>query len=102
MSREIEKRPEAALARQLERGPANVPARLAGAGALMTGAGAGLIAAGAGLAFPVLAIFYFLLAFGVALIAGGAASWLRGRKRAREAPPVPPARLLPTRPDQAD
>ena len=97
MSGDIERRPDAALARQLERGPANVPARLTGAGALMTGAGAGLVAAGAGLPFEVLAIFYFLIAFGVALIAGGAVRWVRDRKRARQSPPIAPARLLPQR-----
>lgn len=102
MSGEIERRPDAALARQLERGPANVPARVAGAGALMTGAGAGLVAAGAGLPFQVLAIFYFLIAFGVALIAGGAMAWVRDRKRAREAPAIPPARLLPPRAGDPD
>jgi predicted phage tail protein len=95
MSGEIEKRADAQLARQLARGPVNVPARLAGAGTVLTAAGVGLVAAGAGLAFPVLAIFYFLIAFGVGLMVGGAASWLRRRQRAREEPPVPPARLLP-------
>ena len=58
-----------------------------------------------GAAIPILlmlAIFYFLIAFGVVLITGGAVSWLRHRKRAREAPPVPAARLLLPRPDEPD
>lgn len=95
MGDEIEKRADARLQRELDRVTRTGPARMAGAGAAMAAGGTALVAVGGGLPWMVLVPFYFLAGLGLVLIGAGALTWRQQRRRARDEPPVPPARLLP-------
>ncbi len=92
---EIEKRPEAQLQRDMRRLTGAGPRRMTRAGAVMATGGSALVAVGGGLHWTVLVPFYFTAGVGALLVAVGAMMWLAQRRRAREEPPVPPARLLP-------
>ncbi len=95
MSGEIEKRADARMQRDLTRVTSAGPARMVRAGAVMAAGGSAMLAVGADFAWMALVPFYFMAGVGALLVGIGALAWVRQRRRARDEPPVPPARLLP-------